>query len=107
VRELRNVIRAAATLAEEGGQIQVYHFPPEITQGESLIEEAMKAIGRKTTRYRELVDRFERRCIEHALQACNGNRTQAAKMLGIDRRSLYEKMQRLQIDIPANTPSSP
>ena len=102
VRELRNVIRVAAALAKEGGQIQIHHFPPEITRGESLMQEVMQAIGQKTTRYRELVDRFERRCIEYALRTCNGNRTQAAKMLGIDRKSLYEKMQRLQIHIPAN-----
>ena len=104
VRELRNVVRAAATLAEGGRQIQIYHFPQEIAQGESLIQEVMQAIGRKTTRYRELVDRFERRCIEHALSICRGNRSQAAKMLGIGRRNLYEKMNRLGIDIPANIP---
>jgi DNA-binding NtrC family response regulator len=107
VRELRNFIRAAATLAEEGRQIQIYHFPTEVTQGESLVQEFMQTIGQKTTRYRELVDRFERRCIEHALGVCRGNRTQAAEMLGIDRRSLYEKMDRLGIDIPANISDPP
>jgi DNA-binding NtrC family response regulator len=70
-----------------------------IAQGESLIQEAMAAIGERS-RYRELVDEFERRCIEHALQACGGNRSQAAKMLGIERKYLYEKIGRLKIDIP-------
>jgi Nif-specific regulatory protein len=104
-RELENEIHRATALVETGLRIQTYHFSPEMTQEESLIQDVMQTIGQKPSPYRELVDRFERRCIEYALEACNGNRTQAAKMLGLDRRSLYEKMQRLQIDIPANTPA--
>ncbi len=37
----------------------------------------------------------ERAAIHHALHAANGSRTQAAQMLGISRKSLYEKMKRL------------
>ena len=99
VRELRNDIRRAAALVEEGERIHIHHFPPKITQEILPIQEAMQTIGQKSTRYRELVDDFERRCIEHALRVCNGNRSQAAKMLGLGRKSLYEKMQRLGIDI--------
>jgi len=105
VRVLQNTIRQAAVFVEEGGRLETYHFPVHIAQGESLIQEAMDAIGGGHSRYRELVDKFERRCIEHALRSCNGNRTQAAKMLGMDRRILYDKMTRLQIDIPATHPT--
>jgi transcriptional regulator of acetoin/glycerol metabolism len=36
--------------------------------------------------------------ILHALKMANGNRTQAAKILGIDRVSLWRKLKKLGID---------
>jgi DNA-binding NtrC family response regulator len=105
VRELQKAIQLAAAFAEEGKRIETYHFPVHIAQGASLIQETMAAIDGGRSRYRELVDEFERRCIEHALRSCNGNRTQAAKLLGLDRRILYDKIVRLQIDIPATYPT--
>ena len=35
----------------------------------------------------------ERRAIEQALRIAGGNRTQAAAMLGIGRRTLYDKLE--------------
>ncbi len=32
--------------------------------------------------------------VRHALEACNGNRTEAARRLNINRQLLYTKMQR-------------
>jgi len=104
VRELQNTIRLAAAIVEEGKRIETYHFPAHIAQGGSLMQEAMDAIGGGHSRYSELVAEFERRCIEHALFACGGNRTQAAKMLGLDRRILYDKIARLHIEIPPSHP---
>ncbi|MFC1715857.1 sigma 54-interacting transcriptional regulator [Candidatus Poribacteria bacterium] len=106
VRELQNVINVAVAFAEEGQQIQLHHFP-RITEGESLMQAATQAIGQGPLRYREMVNQFERRCIEHALRECNGNRTQAAKMLGIERKYLYEKIKRFHIDIPKNISPQP
>ncbi|MBM3240962.1 hypothetical protein FJZ31_32165 [Candidatus Poribacteria bacterium] len=104
VRELRNDIRRAAALVEDDERIHLHHFSPKITQELLPLQEAMPTIGPKSTRYRELVDGFERKCIEHALRVCNGNRSQAATMLGLGRKSLYEKMQRLGIDISTLLP---
>jgi DNA-binding NtrC family response regulator len=46
---------------------------------------------------REWVDLAEAWCISHALRRCRGNRTAAARLLGIGRRTLYTKMERLGI----------
>ena len=100
VRELRNAVRRAAALVEEGELIHIHHFPLQITNEIVPTQEIMQEIGNSSTRYRDLVDRFERGCIEHALRVCKGNRSQAAKMLRLGRRSLYEKMQRLGIHVP-------
>jgi DNA-binding NtrC family response regulator len=93
VRELRNVIRRATALAEEGKQIQIYHFPPDITGGESLIQEVLS----EQASYKELVDRFRRRVIEEALSANKGNRSAAARQLRMDRANLVAAMKRLGI----------
>ena len=98
VRELQKTIRLAAAFAEEGEHLETYHFSLQISQGESLIQEVMGAVGQKPSSYRELVNQFERRCIEHALAACNGNRTQAAKMLGLHRTQLIKRMRDLNIE---------
>jgi DNA-binding NtrC family response regulator len=45
------------------------------------------------------VDRFRRRLVERALQECNGNRTQASKMLGVKRPNLVKLIKRLGVDL--------
>ena len=40
---------------------------------------------------------LERRHIEAVLRSCEGNRTRAAEILGIERKSLYRKAERLGI----------
>jgi len=99
VRQLEHVINTA-TFVAQGECIETYHFPASIAQGESLIQETIAADVGGRSRYRERVNEFERRCIEHALQACGGNKSQAAKMLDIERKYLYEKIKRLKIDLP-------
>jgi DNA-binding NtrC family response regulator/ligand-binding sensor domain-containing protein len=94
VRELENEISRAAALVEEGLKIHKYHFSPKVTQGESLIQEIISdQVG-----YMESVNRFRRRYIENVLREYGGNRTQAAKILGMDRANLRNLMKRLGID---------
>ena len=98
IRELRNEIRRSSALTEDGMQIQVYHLSNKITNSGSLAGEVISNTYNMQQRYRDVLDDFERRYIMQALQAVNGNRLQAAKLLGIERKSLYEKMKRLNID---------
>ena len=39
------------------------------------------------------LEEVERRYIEHVLKAVDQNRTQAAKILGLDRKTLYRKLE--------------
>ncbi|HWO13926.1 MAG TPA: helix-turn-helix domain-containing protein [Polyangiaceae bacterium] len=39
---------------------------------------------------------MEKRYIERVLKAAQGNKTQAAKLLGVDRRTLYRKLERYE-----------
>jgi two-component system response regulator HydG len=39
------------------------------------------------------LDEMEKRYVRRVLTACGGNKTQAARVLGIDRRSLYRRLE--------------
>jgi two-component system, NtrC family, response regulator AtoC len=84
VRELRNAMEHAVVMAEQG-IVHPEHLPPEIT-GASR-PEPVAAGG-----IQDRLAAMERRGIEAALAACGGNRTHAAKRLGISRRALLYKL---------------
>jgi two-component system response regulator HydG len=46
--------------------------------------------------YLPTLDELERRYIARVLKAAGGNKTQAARILGVDRRTLYRKLERYE-----------
>ena len=83
IRELKNALWRAAILAE-GSPIGPEHLPFP----------AAAAVGQDEDRTLEAA---ERRAITSALQATGGNKLRAARMLGIARSTLGEKLRRLGI----------
>ncbi|MFQ6043986.1 MAG: sigma 54-interacting transcriptional regulator, partial [Candidatus Poribacteria bacterium] len=94
VRELEHEIYRAVALANEGSRIQPYHFSSRVTQGESLIQVVLS----ERLSYKQSLDRFAHRLVEDALRECNGNRTQAAKRLGMRRPNLVALIKRLGLE---------
>ncbi|HID40077.1 MAG TPA: sigma-54-dependent Fis family transcriptional regulator, partial [Calditrichaeota bacterium] len=45
------------------------------------------------------LDELEKKLIQTALQLSEGNKSKAARMLGITRRRLYSMMERFELDI--------
>lgn len=43
---------------------------------------------------RVTLDEVRRRHVVHVLDACGGNRSEAAKILGVDRKTLYRRLRR-------------
>ena len=82
VRELSNSMQRAAILAA-GEWILPEHLPPVVRGigGEMREQEEPRALAE-----------IERKAILEALQRCNGNRTQAARELGISRRKLLYRL---------------
>jgi two-component system response regulator AtoC len=83
VRELANVIERAVVLGE----------PPAIQADDLPVE--ILAVSRPSTanthlNYQETVDEYRREVIVKALQQTNGNRTAAAKILGLERAYLQK-----------------
>ncbi|MEO0100811.1 MAG: sigma 54-interacting transcriptional regulator [candidate division WOR-3 bacterium] len=86
VRELENTIARAVSLAE-GEIIRPEDLKLEISEEEKKAVESLKETLRLT----------EKEKIISALRQCGGNKTEAAKLLGISRRTLYYKMDELGI----------
>jgi DNA-binding NtrC family response regulator/pSer/pThr/pTyr-binding forkhead associated (FHA) protein len=103
VRELRNVVeRAAALCAGSGEPIGVAHLPKSVGDGARGLATLPALAGPGSEAgdegdVRDSVRDYERRRIVEALQKCGGNQTQAAELLGLPRRTLAYKMQRLGI----------
>ena len=89
VRELRNILERASTVANDG-VITEKDLPPEVRDG---IRSQAIAEGELGT-LKDEISRAERRAIERALSSAQGNKTEAARILGIHRTGLYQKMKR-------------
>ncbi|WP_366924248.1 sigma 54-interacting transcriptional regulator [Metallumcola ferriviriculae] len=91
VRQLRNVVERMVVLTEDS-TVQKHHLPREIRISalESNTEE-FSLPGR--------TERTERDLIFKALEETNGNKTEAAKKLGIPRSTLYYKLNSYKKDI--------
>jgi two-component system response regulator AtoC len=91
VRELENCMERAVALSKLS-EITIDDLPATLTEqtpGQLVIASASPA---------ELLtlDQVERRYVRQVLAATNGNKTHAAKVLGIDRRSLYRRLEASQ-----------
>jgi DNA-binding NtrC family response regulator len=88
VRELRNVIARACVLVRgemiEVTDIDIAHPGGQIPSREELLDGDLPSA----------VAKLEAAMIRKALEACSGNRAEAARRLNIHRQLLYTKMQR-------------
>ncbi len=98
VRELANVIERAVILSGSREVIRLVDLPSEV-------REAVEAPAAR--RQARSLAEAEREAIVQALEATGGNKTLAAKVLGIARITLRKKIQKYGIAEPAaDTPSS-
>uniref|UniRef100_Q47IB3 Helix-turn-helix, Fis-type n=1 Tax=Dechloromonas aromatica (strain RCB) TaxID=159087 RepID=Q47IB3_DECAR len=92
VRELENILERATALCS-GDTIEVddLHLGPEDMPGG-------EAPGRGSETLDEYLNRLERQAILEALQKAEGNRTAAARLLGVTFRSMRYRLERLGIE---------
>jgi DNA-binding NtrC family response regulator len=90
IRELANVVERAAILAP-GPIILPEHLPASIRSPARHGPVALPP-GDGTPADVTTVEEAERRAIREALQRTDGNRTEAAKLLGISRRKLFYRL---------------
>ncbi|MGE0129269.1 MAG: sigma-54-dependent transcriptional regulator [Blastocatellales bacterium] len=95
VRELESAIEYAA-LQSRGAEITPADLPPKL-QSDEVREAAERSP--LTALFDDLptLDELERRYLLHVLEVAGGSRTNAAKVMGIDRRTLYRMAERFKI----------
>ena len=104
VRQLCNEVRRLVTYSESATIVTPDVLSSEIVRAGRALEPAMGASGKPTesmlmtadsATIAEAVEELERRMIQAALRRCSGNIARAAKELGLSRKGLYLKMDRL------------
>ena len=86
VRELENSIERAVALCE-GSQIMAHDLPPQLR--EKRREDIVSfALSRNMT-----LEELEREYILRVMKEESGNKTRAAQRLGLDRKTLYRKLE--------------
>ncbi len=98
VRELRNAMERASLLCR-GEMVLPEHLPARVRAASSMPTPVPEAADPRQ------LEEIENRAIVHALRKNDYNRTEAAKALGISRRTLVYKLQKLrelgfQVDPP-------
>jgi two-component system response regulator AtoC len=107
VRELENVIARGVIVTsapfitkEHLSKELIDHFKTEEEKNESInIEKTHSNVIEpdEVTPLPELIEKIERHEILKALEVSQGNKTKAAKMLGISRKSLFNKLRHYNI----------
>jgi len=91
VRELENILeRATALRAGDLIEVEDLHLEPDEIGGEEP--------GRGSETLDDYLNRLERQAILEALQKTEGNRTAAARLLGVTFRSMRYRLERLGIE---------
>ncbi len=104
IRELRNIAirlsakysgqKISAKALEDELDTDFNLNESELNSGDDLIAGELKDTDFNLD---EKISVWERKYINHALSKCNGNLSKAARLLGINRTTLYSRLQRLNI----------
>ncbi|HEX6739882.1 MAG TPA: sigma-54 dependent transcriptional regulator, partial [Vicinamibacteria bacterium] len=92
VRELENAVERLV-LEGPGGTIDAADLPPAMRARTTPLPERL---------FEDLpsLEELEKRYLAHVLTAMKGNRSRAAEVLGIDRRTLYRMAERFGLELP-------
>ncbi len=117
VRELENAVKSAAVLSRTDVLLPE-HLPPEILNykgrqqsSQSRLEVALESVLKGTVKdavarahealYDEVIDAVDRTLIKNLLEEVQDNQTKSAKVLGISRTTLLQKIKKLEIEMNA------
>ncbi len=95
VRELENIIERIVILSKNT-TIDLADLPAHLLPKDNQLEQlSVPSVGKH--KMTEVVDYIEHKMIEEALKMTNGQQTQAAEILGINRGSLIYKMKKFNL----------
>jgi two-component system, NtrC family, response regulator HydG len=101
VRELENTIEAMVALSVDG-ELDLSHLPRQSEPGARVEPAQPPSLGDQPfgLTLKQRVEAYERGVIVTALEASGGNRQKAAKLLGLSRATLHDKLHRYRIVAP-------
>lgn len=97
IRELRNVIRRAV-LVEQGKIVSTKSLPPEIIASKHR-QQLLSKTASKPENLKDLKEVAEKEMIISTLEKVRYNKSKAATLLNIDRKTLYNKMKQYGLKI--------
>jgi len=108
VRELANTIHKLLIInkglpIERDDVVKALEERPSKSVSPTDLEEAVRRLiscalkGGEEGLYEELMDQFSRFVIAEALRICNGNKSQAARLLGLSRPTLHSKIEKYKL----------
>jgi DNA-binding NtrC family response regulator len=90
IRELENVLERATAFAESN-RLSISDLPEELRDLKQTEPPLTASLAGKS------LQEIEKQAIQQTLQACDGNKSKAARVLGISEKSIYNKMKRLNL----------
>jgi len=107
VRELRNVIERIMIFINDNDRIVIKkHLPGELLDNKAHVinnnlnvsrNESLSKIQKGNFSLEEEVENLEKECIKQAMKLADGNKTKAAKLLGISRFTLLRRLDKYNL----------
>ncbi len=99
VRELSNVVESVFTFGNSP-RIRLLDLGPRLSRGTSSRPPAAESFAPpRAPAAQPGMDEMERELIRRALEKTGGNKSRAARLLGISRKKLYERIGRYRLDL--------
>lgn len=97
VRELRSVIRKAATYADNAGRVSAVILQEAVRSRDSIRPKHYLTFDPATETWDDLVKRVQENYLRAVLEMARGNKEAAANLAGIGRTQFYKKLKELGI----------
>lgn len=99
IRELRNAVQRMALFAN--GEIQVKDLPAEIREDDpisAMVKACTRCFGEERMTFDQVIACLEINLLRQTVHQCSGNKTQAAKVLGMNLSTLRDKLKKYDIE---------
>jgi transcriptional regulator with GAF, ATPase, and Fis domain len=99
VRELRNITQRIALFAE--AEIRMKDLPPELHNGnpiDLLVKACSQCLVDDSLSFNQIVTCLETNLLRQAMKEAGGNRTQAARVLGLNLSTLRDKLKKYDLE---------
>jgi transcriptional regulator of acetoin/glycerol metabolism len=94
IRELKSALEYAFVIAEQG-PIDIAHLPPKILKEMNHIRVDKQSVARPIN----YADLSKKEALIQVLRESNGNKSEAARILGVNRVTVWNRMKKYGIDI--------